>query len=73
VDRGRRAGRLRGLGVAMFLEKSGLGPQETADVMVSTGGAVRVLSGGTSLGQGVETVLGQIAADGNGTGADPGR
>jgi aerobic carbon-monoxide dehydrogenase large subunit len=63
VDSGRRDGRLRGLGVAMFLEKSGLGPQETADVQVSTGGVVRVLSGGTSLGQGVETVLGQIAAD----------
>jgi aerobic carbon-monoxide dehydrogenase large subunit len=63
VDSGRRDGRLRGLGVAMFLEKSGLGPQETADVQVSTGGMVRVLSGGTSLGQGVETVLGQIAAD----------
>jgi aerobic-type carbon monoxide dehydrogenase small subunit (CoxS/CutS family) len=52
--------------LAMFLEKSGLGPQETADVQVSTCGMVRVLSGGTSLGQGVETVLGQIAADGLG-------
>jgi carbon-monoxide dehydrogenase large subunit len=67
VQRGRRDGALRGLGVAMFLEKSGLGPQETADVMISTGGAVRVLSGGTSLGQGVETVLAQIAADALGT------
>ena len=70
VDAGRRDGRLRGLGVAMFLEKSGLGPQETADVQVSTGGMVRVLSGGTSLGQGVETVLGQIAADALGVGLD---
>ena len=63
VARGRRAGRLRGLGVAAFLEKSGLGPQETADVMVSRSGAVHVFSGGTSLGQGIETVLAQIAAD----------
>jgi carbon-monoxide dehydrogenase large subunit/6-hydroxypseudooxynicotine dehydrogenase subunit gamma len=63
VERGRRAGRLRGLGVAAFLEKSGLGPQETADVMVSRTGAVHVFSGGTSLGQGIETVLAQIAAD----------
>ncbi len=62
VERG-RAGRLRGLGVAAFLEKSGLGPQETADVMVSETGAVHVFSGGTSLGQGIETVLAQIAAD----------
>jgi carbon-monoxide dehydrogenase large subunit/6-hydroxypseudooxynicotine dehydrogenase subunit gamma len=63
VARGRRAGRLRGLGVAAFLEKSGLGPQETADVVVSRTGAVHVFSGGTSLGQGIETVLAQIAAD----------
>jgi aerobic carbon-monoxide dehydrogenase large subunit len=70
VDTGRRDGRLRGLGVAMFLEKSGLGPQETADVLVSSGGAVRVLSGGTSLGQGVETVLAQIAADALGVDLD---
>jgi aerobic carbon-monoxide dehydrogenase large subunit len=63
VDRGRQAGRLCGLGVAAFLEKSGLGPQETADVVVSGTGAVHVYSGGTSLGQGIETVLAQIAAD----------
>ena len=63
VERGRRAGRRRGLGVAAFLEKSGLGPQETADVMVSRTGAVHVFSGATSLGQGIETVLAQIAAD----------
>nr|WP_042183773.1 xanthine dehydrogenase family protein molybdopterin-binding subunit [Kibdelosporangium sp. MJ126-NF4]CEL15843.1 Carbon monoxide dehydrogenase large chain parolog without usual motifs [Kibdelosporangium sp. MJ126-NF4]CTQ93768.1 Carbon monoxide dehydrogenase large chain (EC 1.2.99.2) parolog without usual motifs [Kibdelosporangium sp. MJ126-NF4] len=57
--RGRRAG----LGVAMFLEKSGLGPQDTADVIVGTSGEVRVHSGGTSLGQGIETVLAQVTAD----------
>jgi carbon-monoxide dehydrogenase large subunit/6-hydroxypseudooxynicotine dehydrogenase subunit gamma len=51
----------------MFVEKSGLGPQETADVSVSRSGAVHVLSGGTSLGQGIETVLAQIAADALGT------
>jgi aerobic carbon-monoxide dehydrogenase large subunit len=63
VERGRRAGRRRGLGVAAFLEKSGLGPQDTADVMVSGTGAVHVFSGGTSLGQGIETILAQITAD----------
>ncbi|MGI8447211.1 MAG: xanthine dehydrogenase family protein molybdopterin-binding subunit, partial [Streptosporangiaceae bacterium] len=71
VQEGRRAGRLRGLGVAAFLEKSGLGPQETADVVVSRTGAVHVFSGGTSLGQGIETVLAQIAADA--LGVDPGQ
>ncbi|MET0135596.1 MAG: xanthine dehydrogenase family protein molybdopterin-binding subunit [Kibdelosporangium sp.] len=59
----RGEGRLAGLGVAMFLEKSGLGPQETADVTVGTSGAVTVYSGGTSLGQGIETALAQVAAD----------
>jgi len=61
--------RLRGFGLAMFVEKSGLGPQETADVTVSRSGAVHVHSGGTSLGQGIETVLAQITADA--LGVDP--
>ncbi len=59
---GQPAPRLRGFGLAMFVEKSGLGPQETADVTVSKSGAVHVYSGGTSMGQGIETVLAQIAA-----------
>ena len=62
--------RRRGLGLAMFVEKSGLGPQETADVTVSKSGAVHVFSGGTSLGQGIETVMAQITADA--LGVDPG-
>jgi aerobic carbon-monoxide dehydrogenase large subunit len=62
-------GRRRGFGLAMFVEKSGLGPQETADVTVSKSGAVHVYSGGTSVGQGIETVLAQIAADA--LGVDP--
>jgi aerobic carbon-monoxide dehydrogenase large subunit len=63
-------GALHGFGLAMFVEKSGLGPQETADVAVSKSGAVHVYSGGTSVGQGIETVLAQIAADA--LGVDPG-
>lgn len=59
----RRDGRLVGTGVAFFLEKSGLGPYETAEVRVDATGAVRVLTGGASVGQGIETVLAQIAAD----------
>jgi carbon-monoxide dehydrogenase large subunit/6-hydroxypseudooxynicotine dehydrogenase subunit gamma len=70
VAQGREGGGRRGLGLAVFLEKSGLGPQETADVMVSKTGTVHVHSGGTSLGQGIETVLAQIAADALGVGMD---
>ena len=70
VADGRAAGRRRGLGLAVFLEKSGLGPQDTADVLVSKTGIVHVYSGGTSLGQGIETVLAQIAGDALGVGLD---
>ncbi|MGP4020345.1 xanthine dehydrogenase family protein molybdopterin-binding subunit [Saccharopolyspora sp. 5N708] len=63
VARLRARGRKAGCGFAVFLEKSGLGPHETADVIVEPSGRVRVHSGGTSLGQGIETVLAQIAAD----------
>ncbi|UYM07281.1 xanthine dehydrogenase family protein molybdopterin-binding subunit [Solicola gregarius] len=59
----RAAGRRVGLGVSMFLEKSGLGPHDTADVEITSTGRIRVHSGGTSLGQGIETVLAQIVAD----------
>jgi len=62
-------GTRHGFGLALFVEKSGLGPQETADVTVSKAGAVHVYSGGTSIGQGIETVLAQIAADA--LGVDP--
>ncbi len=68
VRQGRAEGRLLGLGVANFLEKSGLGPHDTADVEVTRSGRVRVHSGGTSLGQGIETVLAQIVADELGVG-----
>jgi carbon-monoxide dehydrogenase large subunit/6-hydroxypseudooxynicotine dehydrogenase subunit gamma len=61
--------RPRGFGLAMFVEKIGLGPQETADVTVTKSGTVHVFSGGTSVGQGIETVLAQIAADA--LGVDP--
>jgi carbon-monoxide dehydrogenase large subunit/6-hydroxypseudooxynicotine dehydrogenase subunit gamma len=62
VQSARAEGRRVGMGLAMFLEKSGLGPHDTADVEVTAAGRIRVLSGGTSLGQGIETVLAQIAA-----------
>lgn len=70
VADGRATGRLLGLGVSLFLEKSGLGPNDTADVEVTGAGRVRVHSGGTSLGQGIETVLAQVVADELGVGID---
>ena len=70
VREARTDGRRVGLGVAMFLEKSGLGPHDTADVEITSSGRIRVHSGGTSLGQGIETVLAQIVADEFGVGTD---
>jgi CO/xanthine dehydrogenase Mo-binding subunit len=66
----RQAGRLAGAGAAIFLEKSGLGPYEVAEVRVEESGEIHVLAGGASLGQGIETVLAQIAADALGTRPD---
>ena len=52
-----------GAGLAMFVEKSGLGPRDGVRVSVETTGAVEVVTGGSSLGQGFQTVIAQICAD----------
>jgi aerobic carbon-monoxide dehydrogenase large subunit len=59
----RRAGRRRGLGLAYVVEKSGLGPWESARVLVDGTGRVVVHTGIPSVGQGVETVFAQVCAD----------
>jgi aerobic carbon-monoxide dehydrogenase large subunit len=61
--RARQAGRHLGIGLAYVVEKSGLGPWESARVLVDGSGAVVVYSGVPSVGQGVETVFAQICAD----------
>ena len=58
-----RDGRLRGLGLACFVESSAGGPPETARVTVGPGGGIEVRTGASSLGQGVETGLAQICAE----------
>jgi carbon-monoxide dehydrogenase large subunit/6-hydroxypseudooxynicotine dehydrogenase subunit gamma len=59
----RRDGRLVGNGVAISVDKSGLGRYETGAIEIDGMGRVRVTTGGFSVGQGVETVLAQIASD----------
>ncbi len=66
----RAAGELVGLGLACFVEKSGLGPYEGVTVTVDESGAVEVVTGAASVGQGVETVIGQICGDELGAGLD---
>ena len=57
------AGELVGAGVALFVEKSGLGPFDQVKIGVDTDGKVEVVSGSASVGQGMETVIAQICAD----------
>jgi CO/xanthine dehydrogenase Mo-binding subunit len=63
LARRRAAGEFAGAGLAMFVEKSGLGPFDGVRVTVDTTGAVEVVTGAASVGQGVETVIAQVCAD----------
>ncbi len=66
----RAAGEMVGAGVALFVEKSGLGPYETVRIAVDVGGGVEVVTGAASLGQGLETVIAQICGDALGVGME---
>ncbi|HEV2957175.1 MAG TPA: xanthine dehydrogenase family protein molybdopterin-binding subunit [Xanthobacteraceae bacterium] len=59
----RAAGETVGAGLVMFVEKTGLGPRDLARVRVDGDGAVEVITGAASVGQGVETAIAQICAD----------
>jgi carbon-monoxide dehydrogenase large subunit len=56
-------GRNHGIAVACFIEGSGAGPKETARLELEPDGTVSVYVGSTAVGQGLETVIAQIAAD----------
>jgi aerobic carbon-monoxide dehydrogenase large subunit len=59
----RRQGRSVGIGVACYVEGTGIGPYEGAKVLVQSNGKVSVVTGMSSQGQGQLTTLAQIAAD----------
>lgn len=59
----RRQGRFLGLGIAMFVEGSGLGPYEGGRVRLTNAGRIIVTLGASAQGQGYETVYAQVAAD----------
>lgn len=59
----RAGGACLGVGLAMFMEKGGVGPWETGSVTITSESGVIVRSGCTSVGQGIRTVLAQVAAD----------
>jgi carbon-monoxide dehydrogenase large subunit len=56
-------GRYHGLGIACFIEGGASGPRESARMVVESDGGVSVYVGSSSVGQGIETILAQIAAD----------
>jgi carbon-monoxide dehydrogenase large subunit len=58
----RAQGRWVGIGLGCFVEKAGPGPWETARVEVTPAGEAVIYTGAAALGQGLETVLAQIAA-----------
>ena len=63
LARRQAAGEAVGAGFAMFVEKSGLGPADGVRIEVDTSGAVELITGGASLGQGFETVMAQVCAE----------
>jgi carbon-monoxide dehydrogenase large subunit/6-hydroxypseudooxynicotine dehydrogenase subunit gamma len=63
LKRRRAAGEMVGAGISFFLEESGRGPTDNAKISVDVGGAVELITGGASLGQGFETAMAQICAE----------
>jgi carbon-monoxide dehydrogenase large subunit len=66
----RDPGSRRGLGLAVYVEKTGLGPFETTHVEARADGRFTVDTGASSMGPGLETVLAQILGDALGLPAD---
>ncbi len=56
-------GRYHGLAVGCFIEGGAAGPKETARLALEPDGAFAVYAGSSAVGQGLETVFAQIAAD----------
>ncbi|MGZ4485289.1 MAG: aerobic carbon-monoxide dehydrogenase large subunit [Nocardioidaceae bacterium] len=59
----RAEGRTVGIGLACYVEGTGVGPYEGGHIRVETDGTVVVSTGLTSQGQGHQTMLAQIVAD----------
>ena len=57
LRRRRNAGELVGAGLAIFVDKGGLGPADGTRISVDTTGAVELVTGGSNVGQGFATVM----------------
>ncbi|MCP1337750.1 xanthine dehydrogenase family protein molybdopterin-binding subunit [Futiania mangrovi] len=58
-----KAGKLRGIGLAYYIERCGGGNPETADIRFTPQGGVEIRIGNQSNGQGHETAYAQILSD----------
>ncbi len=56
-------GRYHGLGIACYIEGGGSGPREHARMKLEADGSVSLSVGSSAVGQGIETIMAQIAAD----------
>ena len=56
-------GRYHGIGLGCFIEGGAAGPKENARFVVEKDGSVSAYVGSSAIGQGLETVFAQIAAD----------
>jgi carbon-monoxide dehydrogenase large subunit len=63
LARRRDSGELVGSGIAVFVEKGGLGPLDGTRVSVDTTGTVELVTGGSNVGQGFATAMAQICAE----------
>jgi carbon-monoxide dehydrogenase large subunit len=62
-EQSKRAGKLRGRGLAVYLEWTGAIPTETVDIEVNAEGEVTVFSGTMAMGQGLETSYTQLVTE----------
>jgi carbon-monoxide dehydrogenase large subunit len=63
-------GRYHGVAIACFIEGGGAGPKELARLELERDGSVTVSVGSAAVGQGLETIIAQIASDGLGLSLD---
>lgn len=63
LARRKAAGECVGFGLGFFVEKTGLGPADKALIEARRDGTIEIITGAASVGQGVETVLAQVASE----------
>jgi carbon-monoxide dehydrogenase large subunit len=56
-------GRFHGVSIGCFIEGGAAGPSEDARIVLETDGSFSVYVGSASVGQGIETIMAQIAGD----------